>query len=89
MKDIRILLLAICILCTSITLALRKVELCKLEQKVDALERYVRAEIYKKNAQLYLMNSQHDNAEIHALLADSCAIDCIKYKNNEYTRQGE
>lgn len=52
-------------------------------KSIKTLERYTRAQIYKKDAQLYLMNSQWNNPEIHALLADSCKIDCINYKNNK------
>lgn len=47
---------------------------------IEALERYTRAQIYKKDAQLYLMNFQWNNPEVHKLLADSCEMDCIKYK---------
>lgn len=50
---------------------------------IEALERYTRAHIYKKDAQLYLMNSQWNNPEVHKLLADSCEMDCIKYKNGK------
>ena len=50
---------------------------------IEALEHYTRAQIYKKDAQLYLMNSQWNNPEVHKLLADSCKMDCIKYKNGK------
>ena len=50
---------------------------------IEALERYTRAQIYKKDAQLYLMNSQWNNPEVHELLADSCKMDCINYKNSK------
>lgn len=50
---------------------------------IEALERYTKAQIYKKDAQLYLMNSQWNNPEVHKLLADSCKMDCIKYKNSK------
>lgn len=50
---------------------------------IEALEQYTRAQIYKKDAQLYLMNSQWNNPEVHKLLADSCKMDCIKYKNGK------
>lgn len=48
---------------------------------IEVLERYTRASICKKDAQLYLMNSLWNNPEVHKLLADSCKKDCIKYKN--------
>lgn len=50
---------------------------------IEALGRYTRAQIYKKDAQLYLMNSQWNNPEVHKLLADSCEMDCINYKNSK------
>lgn len=50
---------------------------------IEALERYTKAQICKKDVQLYLMNSQWNNPEVHKLLADSCEMDCIKYKNGK------
>lgn len=50
---------------------------------IEALEQYTRAQIYKKDAQLYLMTSQWNNPEVHKLLADSCKMDCINYKNGK------
>jgi hypothetical protein len=50
---------------------------------IEALERYTKVSIYKKDAQLYLMNSYWNNPEIHKLLADSCKADCIKYENDK------
>lgn len=50
---------------------------------IKALEHYTKAQIYKKDAQLYIMNSQWNNPEIHKLLADSCKIDCANYKNSK------
>lgn len=50
---------------------------------IEALGRYTEAQIYKKDAQLYLMNSQWNNPEVHKLLADSCKMDCIKYRNSK------
>lgn len=47
---------------------------------IEALEQYTKAQIYKKDAQLYLMNSLWNNPEVHKLLADSCKMDCINYK---------
>lgn len=46
---------------------------------IEALEHYTKASICKKDAQLYLMNSQWNNPEVHKLLADSCKKDCIEY----------
>ena len=50
---------------------------------IEALEQYIKAQICKKDAQLYLMNSLWNNPEVHKLLADSCKMDCIKYKNSK------
>lgn len=50
---------------------------------IEALEQYTKAQICKKDAQLYLMNSQWNNPEVHKLLADSCKMDCINYKNGK------
>ena len=50
---------------------------------IEALEQYTKAQICKKDAQLYLMNSQWNNPEVHKLLADSCKMDCINYKNDK------
>lgn len=50
---------------------------------IEALEHYTKAQICKKDAQLYLMNSLWNNPEVHKLLADSCKKDCIKYKNSK------
>ena len=50
---------------------------------IEALERYTKAQIYKKDAQLFLMNSLWNNPEVHKLLADSCKMDCINYKNGK------
>ena len=50
---------------------------------IEALKQYTKAQICKKDAQLYLMNSQWNNPEVHKLLADSCKMDCINYKNGK------
>lgn len=50
---------------------------------IEALEQYTKAQICKKDAQLFLMNSLWNNPEVHKLLADSCKKDCIKYKNGK------
>lgn len=50
---------------------------------IKALEQYTKAQIYKKDAQLYLMNSQWGNPEVHRSLADSCKMDCINYKSSK------
>lgn len=52
-------------------------------KRIEVLEQYTKAQIYKKDAQLYLMNSQWNNSEVHRLLADSCKMDCINYKNDK------
>lgn len=50
---------------------------------IEALEQYTKAQICKKDAQLFLMNSLWNNPEVHKLLADSCKMDCINYKNGK------
>lgn len=50
---------------------------------IEALEQYTKAQICKKDAQLFLMNSLWNNPEVHKLLADSCKKDCIDYKNGK------
>lgn len=50
---------------------------------IEALEQYTKAQICKKDAQLFLMNSLWNNPEVHKLLADSCKMDCINYKNSK------
>lgn len=50
---------------------------------IEALEQYTKAQICKKDAQLFLMNSLWNNPEVHKLLADSCKKDCIKYRNGK------
>lgn len=50
---------------------------------IEALKQYTKAQICKKDAQLFLMNSHWNNPEVHKLLADSCKMDCIKYKNGK------
>lgn len=50
---------------------------------IEALEQYTKAQICKKDAQLFLMNSLWNNPEVHKLLADSCKMDCIDYKNDK------
>lgn len=52
-----------------------------LEQEVIELEHYTKAQIYKKNAQLYLMNTAYGDKYMHKALADSCKNDCLRYKN--------
>lgn len=50
---------------------------------IEALEQYTKAQICKKDAQLFLMNSLWNKPEVHKLLADSCKMDCINYKNGK------
>lgn len=47
----------------------------------DVLKDYIDAQIYKKDSQLYLMNTAYNDENVHKALADSCKNDCIKYKN--------
>lgn len=50
------------------------------DNAINALKRYVDAQIYKKDAQLLLMNEFWGDAHIHEMLADSCENDCLIYK---------
>lgn len=50
------------------------------DNAINALKRYVDAQIYKKDAQLLLMNEFWGDSHIHEMLADSCENDCLIYK---------
>lgn len=52
------------------------------ENYTEALNRLVHSLNYKKNAQLYLLCTKHDQ-ETMQLLADSCKADCMKYKQDK------
>lgn len=51
-----------------------------IDEKIVAIERKLDACIYKKDAQMLLMNKHHGNLRVHELLADSCYNDCLKYR---------
>ena len=84
MKNITLALIALIIFIEGVNIYLiynlKKQSNLALEY-CDVLKDYTKAQIYKKDAQLYLMNSQWNNPEVHKLLADSCKNDCIKYEN--------
>lgn len=64
----------------------------ELTQHVNALENYTKAAIYKKDAQLYIMNTAYGDKDMHKALADSCKLDCITYKNSvnyEYSKKSK
>lgn len=89
MKTFIIIVSAIALTTTVATVVLAA-DLIKLSQEVrnlssttDRLEDYTRAQFYKKDAQLYLMNSQYGNANVHRMLADSLKTDCLIYKINK------
>lgn len=52
-------------------------------KKIDATLKYIDAAIYKKDAQLYLMNTFYNDEVMHKMLADSFKVDCINYKNKQ------
>ena len=52
----------------------------QIEAEVDALDGKLDASIYKKDAQMLLLNRNYGNANVHKLLADSCYNDCMKYR---------
>lgn len=47
---------------------------------IDLIQRELDVQIYKKDAQLYLMNVAYGNPIMHREMADSCKNDCLKYK---------
>ena len=51
-----------------------------INESIDMLDYKMDASIYKKDAQLLLMNQNYNNPQIHKLLADSCYKDCMKYR---------
>lgn len=51
-----------------------------INESIDMLDYKLDANIYKKDAQLLLMNQNYNNPQIHKLLADSCYKDCMKYR---------
>ena len=52
----------------------------QIEAEFDALNGKLDASIYKKDAQMLLLNRNYGNANVHKLLADSCYNDCMKYR---------
>ena len=59
----------------------------KLQEEFDAVEWKLDASIYKKDAQLLLMNQNFGNPNIHKMLTDSCYNDCLKYRK-KYGKEG-
>jgi len=51
-----------------------------IQDATNAMNYKLDASIYKKDAQLYLMNQQYNEPQIHKMLADSCRSDCMKYR---------
>ena len=51
-----------------------------IENEFETVEWTLDASIYKKDAQLLLMNQNHGNPSIHKMLTDSCYNDCLKYR---------
>lgn len=52
----------------------------QIDEEFEALNKKLDANIYKKDAQMLLMNRCYGNANVHKLLADSCYNDCQKYR---------
>lgn len=59
----------------------------QINAEFDAVEWKIDASIYKKDAQLLLMNQNFGNSNIHKMLADSCYSDCMKYRK-KYRKVG-
>jgi hypothetical protein len=59
----------------------------QIEEEFDAVEWKLDASIYKKDAQLLLMNQNFGNPNIHKMLTDSCHNDCLKYRK-KYGKEG-
>ncbi len=47
---------------------------------IEAVDKKLDASIYKKDAQLLLMNQNYGNPSIHKMLKDSCYKDCMDYR---------
>ncbi len=47
---------------------------------IEGVDRKLDASIYKKDAQLLLMNQNYGNPSIHKMLKDSCYKDCMDYR---------
>ena len=47
---------------------------------IEGVDRKLDASIYKKDAQLLLMNQNFGNPSIHKMLKDSCYKDCMDYR---------
>lgn len=54
-----------------------------LWQHLDAIQHLTKANFYKRDAMLWLMNAQYNNPEVHKMLADSCKISCEEYRNRK------
>lgn len=92
MNKTRFFIIAICILSsiTVINISINfknrheveqaKSIIAEQDSAINALKQYVDAQIYKKDAQLYLMNKAWNDSVIHKALADSCRNNCLTYK---------
>lgn len=83
MKKITIIGLCVVIVMQALCIVCMGGDINQNTEYIEALEQYTKAQICKKDAQLYLMNSYWNNPEVHKLLADSCKKDCIEYKNGK------
>ncbi len=81
---ISIVLLAIVCVTDFIRINKLQEELTAAQKLIDAefiaVEQKLDASIYKKDAQLLLMNQNYGNSTIHKMLTDSCYNDCLKYR---------
>ena len=50
-----------------------------LDKRIETCDEYTKAGFFKKDVQLYLMNSRYGDPKIHKMVADSCKSDCDKY----------
>ena len=75
------------IVCVVDYMRINKLQEEQIEEEFDAVEWKLDASIYKKDAQLLLMNQNFGNPNIHKMLTDSCYNDCLKYRK-KYGKEG-
>ena len=56
---------------------------------IEGVDRKLDASIYKKDAQLLLMNQNYGNPSIHKMLKDSCYKDCMDFRRKYGKEENE
>ena len=56
---------------------------------IEGIDRKLDASIYKKDAQLLLMNQNYGNPSIHKMLKDSCYKDCMDFRRKYGKEENE